>query len=158
MSQPKAWPHAGLTPEGEAIPDMADPSCGTEEAPFQAVLVFSDPIDWYRDLQLITDVIMSGQHDMSCCVYASSSLTPSCQVLLHVWQLIADVIIRSPPGYVFLPVTATDSDTLTLIRSHSVLWLLGETLAPGPAGWSAAAVMFYHSHSSSLYKSLTIYY
>ena len=94
MSQPKAWPHAGLTPEGEAIPDMADPSCGTEEAPFQAVLVFSDPIDWYRDLQLITDVIMSGQHDMSCCVYASSSLTPSsCQVLLHVWQLIADVIM-----------------------------------------------------------------
>lgn len=40
---------------------MSDPSCGTEEAPFQAVLVFSDPVDWYRDLQLITDVIMSGQ-------------------------------------------------------------------------------------------------
>lgn len=60
---PKAVPFChdpGLTPEGEAIPDMADPSCGTEEAPFQAVLVFSDPIDWYRDLQLITDVIMSG--------------------------------------------------------------------------------------------------
>ena len=68
MSQPVAWPHAGLTPEGEAIPDMADPGCGTEEAPFQAVLVFSDPIDWYRDLQLITDVIMSGWHSMSCCL------------------------------------------------------------------------------------------
>lgn len=53
--------HAGLTPEGEAITPMADPSCGTEAAPYQAVLVFSDPIDWYRDLQLITDVIMSGQ-------------------------------------------------------------------------------------------------
>ena len=63
-----AWPHAGLTPEGEAIPDMADPSCGTEEAPFQAVLVFSDPIDWYRDLQLITDVIMSGWRNMSRCL------------------------------------------------------------------------------------------
>ena len=62
------WPHAGLTPEGEAIPDMADPSCGTEDAPFQAVLVFSDPIDWYRDLQLITDVIMSGWHNMSFCL------------------------------------------------------------------------------------------
>ena len=40
---------------------MSDPSCGTEEAPYEAVLVFTDPIDWYRDLQLITDVIMSGQ-------------------------------------------------------------------------------------------------
>lgn len=40
---------------------MSDPSCGTEEAPFQAVMVFSDPVDWYRDLQLITDVVMSGQ-------------------------------------------------------------------------------------------------
>ena len=39
---------------------MPDPSCGTEEAPFQAVMVFSDPVDWYRDLQLITDVVMSG--------------------------------------------------------------------------------------------------
>ena len=61
---------------------MADPSCGTEAAPFQAVLVFTDPVDWYRDLQLITDVIMSGQHadvansfktnipsPISCCAY-----------------------------------------------------------------------------------------
>ena len=40
---------------------MSDPSCGTEEAPFQAVMVFSDPVDWYWDLQLITDVVMSGQ-------------------------------------------------------------------------------------------------
>ena len=40
---------------------MSDLSCGTEEAPFEAVLVFTDPIDWYRDLQLITDVIMSGE-------------------------------------------------------------------------------------------------
>lgn len=52
---------AGLNPEGDAIPAMSDPSCGTEEAPFQAVMVFSDPVDWYRDLQLITDVVMSGQ-------------------------------------------------------------------------------------------------
>ncbi|KAL3150736.1 hypothetical protein ABBQ32_000518 [Trebouxia sp. C0010 RCD-2024] len=50
----------GLTPEGHPIPAMSDPSCGTEAAPFQAVLVFSDPVDWYRDLQLITDVVMSG--------------------------------------------------------------------------------------------------
>ena len=40
---------------------MPDPSCGTEQNPFQAVMVFSDPVDWYRDLQLITDVVMSGQ-------------------------------------------------------------------------------------------------
>ena len=54
--------NAELTPEGERIPDMSDTSCGTEQNPFQAVLVFTDPVDWYRDLQLITDVIMSGQH------------------------------------------------------------------------------------------------
>lgn len=48
------------TPEGEPVPEMSDLSCGFEEAPFEAVLVFTDPIDWYRDLQLITDVIMSG--------------------------------------------------------------------------------------------------
>ena len=54
-----------MTPEGNPIPEMPDPSCGTEEAPFQAVLVFSDPVDWYRDLQLITDVVMSGQ---LCCI------------------------------------------------------------------------------------------
>ena len=39
---------------------MPDELCGTEDAPYEAVLVFSDPIDWYRDLQLITDVVMSG--------------------------------------------------------------------------------------------------
>lgn len=43
------------------MPPMADPSCGTEEAPFEAALVFTDPVDWYRDLQLLTDVIMSGR-------------------------------------------------------------------------------------------------
>ena len=52
---------AGLTPEGQEVPPMADPLCGTQEAPFEAVLVFTDPVDWYRDLQLLTDVIMSGQ-------------------------------------------------------------------------------------------------
>ena len=51
---------AGLTPEGQQAPPMADSRCGTHEAPFEAVLVFTDPVDWYRDLQLLTDVIMSG--------------------------------------------------------------------------------------------------
>ena len=55
---------AALTPEGDRIPEMADPSCGTEQAPFEAVMVYSDPVDWYRDLQLITDVIMSGQYQL----------------------------------------------------------------------------------------------
>ena len=51
----------GLDPEGHQAPPMADPSCGSEEAPFEAALVFTDPVDWYRDLQLLTDVIMSGR-------------------------------------------------------------------------------------------------
>ena len=68
---------AGLTPEGDAIPAMSDPSCGTEEAPFQAVMVFSDPVDWYRDLQLITDVVMSGQNLQSQCLYSAHDMIES---------------------------------------------------------------------------------
>ena len=33
---------------------------GSEAEPIEAVLVFSDPANWYVDLQLITDVISSG--------------------------------------------------------------------------------------------------
>lgn len=35
-------------------------SLGSEQAPIKAVLVFSDPANWYLDLQLITDVVTSG--------------------------------------------------------------------------------------------------
>lgn len=66
---------AGSTPEGDTIPAMADPSCGTEENPFQAVMVFSDPVDWYRDLQLITDVVMSGQYEATFVMTA-----PTCRI------------------------------------------------------------------------------
>lgn len=37
----------------------------TEDNPIAAVLVFKDPTDWYRDVQLVLDVVMSG--DGSCC-------------------------------------------------------------------------------------------
>lgn len=33
---------------------------GTEKTPFKAVLVFTDPADWARDLQLLVDVVRSG--------------------------------------------------------------------------------------------------
>lgn len=33
---------------------------GSEKQPIQAILMFSDPENWYIDLQLITDVITSG--------------------------------------------------------------------------------------------------
>ena len=82
--------HAGRTPEGESVPEMSDLSCGTEEAPFEAVLVFTDPIDWYRDLQLITDVIMSGElFDVSAIsnVGQSNCLTDNCQPNLTIDRL-----------------------------------------------------------------------
>ena len=68
---------------------MSDPSCGTEEAPFQAVMVFSDPVDWYRDLQLITDVVMSGQLLQSQLPIETHLRTESSQSVsaLACWQL-----------------------------------------------------------------------
>lgn len=34
---------------------------GSEENPFAAVLVLKDPSDWYRDLQLILDVVLTRE-------------------------------------------------------------------------------------------------
>ncbi|GFH06044.1 uncharacterized protein HaLaN_00608 [Haematococcus lacustris] len=39
---------------------VRDLGLGTEAAPIEAVLVMSDPSNWYVDLQLITDVLASG--------------------------------------------------------------------------------------------------
>lgn len=39
---------------------MRDLGLGTERRPIEAVLVMNDPDDWYRDLQLIVDVLLSG--------------------------------------------------------------------------------------------------
>lgn len=36
-------------------------AAGSEENPIAAVLVFKDPIDWYRDAQLALDVVTSGE-------------------------------------------------------------------------------------------------
>lgn len=33
---------------------------GTPDKPVEAVLVFTDPDDWYLDLQLMTDLLVSG--------------------------------------------------------------------------------------------------
>ena len=37
-----------------------DLGLGSEDKPFEAALLFNDPNDWYRDLQLFTDVALSG--------------------------------------------------------------------------------------------------
>ena len=34
---------------------------GTPDKPVEAVLVFTDPDDWYLDLQLMTDLLVSGR-------------------------------------------------------------------------------------------------
>jgi len=56
---PNAVPFArGLLQEPPS--NEATRSCGTEQNPIAAVLVFSDPSNWYIDLQLIYDVLTSG--------------------------------------------------------------------------------------------------
>lgn len=45
------------SPEDCPIRDLG---LGTEKNPFKAVLVFTDPADWARDLQLLVDVVRSG--------------------------------------------------------------------------------------------------
>lgn len=37
---------------------------GSEANPIAAVLVFKDPPDWYRDTQLVLDVLTSGDHNV----------------------------------------------------------------------------------------------
>ncbi len=44
--------------EQQACP-VRDLGYATDDAPIAAVLVMNDPDDWYRDLQLITDVILT---------------------------------------------------------------------------------------------------
>lgn len=40
---------------------MHDLGLGSEEKPFEAAMLFNDPEDWYRDLQLFTDIALSGR-------------------------------------------------------------------------------------------------
>jgi hypothetical protein len=52
------WSLAGLLAEAPSCEQIR--KCGTKENPIAAVLVFSDPSNWYLDLQLIYDVLTSG--------------------------------------------------------------------------------------------------
>ena len=38
-----------------------DLGLGSEEKPFEAAMLFNDQEDWYRDLQLFTDIALSGR-------------------------------------------------------------------------------------------------
>ncbi|KAK9829998.1 hypothetical protein WJX72_009132 [[Myrmecia] bisecta] len=53
--------HRGSQAEPKHVPRvLGKDGFGSEAQPFAAVLVFKDPVDWYQDLQLATDVILSG--------------------------------------------------------------------------------------------------
>eukprot|EP00803_Ostreobium_quekettii_P010448 evm.model.scf_1116.2 EVM.evm.TU.scf_1116.2 scf_1116:15222-17869(-) len=59
---PSATPFSAIPGLEEGL-DLCSPyqdGVGREGNPIRAVLVFTDPADWARDLQLITDVVMSG--------------------------------------------------------------------------------------------------
>lgn len=45
---------------GRVVTPAAVESFGSEEAPIDAILVFSDSSNWYLDLQLMYDLILSG--------------------------------------------------------------------------------------------------
>ena len=45
---------------------------GSEQDPFKACLLFTDPSDWYRDLQLLTDVLTSGGQFLLVCVVGAA--------------------------------------------------------------------------------------
>lgn len=53
---PAAVPFSAPPPTAGPLP-AADPALGTESAPLAAVLVLSDPANWYTDAQLICDVV-----------------------------------------------------------------------------------------------------
>ena len=52
----------GLSPERQQSVRQVPDAWGSQEDPFRACLVFTDPSDWYRDLQLLTDVLTSGSN------------------------------------------------------------------------------------------------
>mmetsp|Transcript_24094 Transcript_24094/g.66971 ORF Transcript_24094/g.66971 Transcript_24094/m.66971 type:complete len:275 (-) Transcript_24094:679-1503(-) len=58
-THPNAVPLLSPIRRGEAKGSEA-PEAATEESPIEAVFVMTDPTDWYRDVQLIVDVVSSG--------------------------------------------------------------------------------------------------
>ena len=62
-------------------------SLSTEARPIEAVLVMTDPDDWYRDAQLICDVVLSGG------VPERRGPPPPGEVSLH--RLVSDVVACS---------------------------------------------------------------
>jgi hypothetical protein len=57
-------PGQSITQPLAVLPAEREPpqrGMGTEANPVVAVLVLKDPKDWYRDVQLVLDLIMSGR-------------------------------------------------------------------------------------------------
>ena len=50
----------GIADQEDGPCPVHDLGLGSEEKPFQAALLFNDPGDWYQDLQLFTDIAVSG--------------------------------------------------------------------------------------------------
>lgn len=60
---PRVWLIVALTSGsvGSQSPcPVRDLGMASEDRPIAAVMVFTDPDDWYRDAQLISDVVLSG--------------------------------------------------------------------------------------------------
>lgn len=59
-----SWLQLLITQPLAVLPAEREPpqrGMGTEANPVAAVLVLKDPKDWYRDVQLVLDLIMSGK-------------------------------------------------------------------------------------------------
>ncbi|KAG1677369.1 hypothetical protein FOA52_010748 [Chlamydomonas sp. UWO 241] len=59
-AMPSSTPLSSYSPSSAGPCPVADLGLSSEAAPIEAVLVMNDPEDWYRDLQLLVDVLMSG--------------------------------------------------------------------------------------------------
>ncbi|KAK9813601.1 hypothetical protein WJX73_010022 [Symbiochloris irregularis] len=58
-----AFPHSvpfSLSVDGQAKPELPREGIGTADKPIEAVMLFTDPKEWYLDLQIIHDIITSG--------------------------------------------------------------------------------------------------
>lgn len=54
------WPHKHQWMDSSSNLYSPKPRYGTESEPIRAIAVFSDPADWYLDLQLVCDVLVGG--------------------------------------------------------------------------------------------------
>ncbi len=73
--------------EGERSAPLAPGDPGTADNPFAAVMVLKDPTDWFRDLQLILDVVTSSAPPLALYNRSVSSGSEAKVLWLAIWSI-----------------------------------------------------------------------